>query len=133
MNPLRRKAWSPYAAGIVIGLLQIPALLIIDSPLGASSSFVSAAGWLASLVDADVARIDYFNKYMTSVKYAWQSALVIGVAVGALLSSRLSGARRQAFSPAWREAVGVRSLGPRMLMAFAGGFVLLFGARWAGG
>lgn len=27
------KAWSPYAAGILIGLLQIPAFLIIETAL----------------------------------------------------------------------------------------------------
>jgi hypothetical protein len=37
---LTKKAWSPYAAGIVIGLLQIPAFLIIETALGASSSYV---------------------------------------------------------------------------------------------
>ena len=35
-----KKAWSPYAAGIVIGLLQITAFLIIETALGASSSYV---------------------------------------------------------------------------------------------
>lgn len=31
------EAWSPYASGIVIGLLQVPAFLIIETALGASS------------------------------------------------------------------------------------------------
>jgi hypothetical protein len=31
---LRDKAWSPYAAGILIGLLQIPAFLLIETALG---------------------------------------------------------------------------------------------------
>lgn len=30
MNYLRRKAWSPWTAGIVVGLVQIPALLDSD-------------------------------------------------------------------------------------------------------
>jgi hypothetical protein len=48
MNYLKRKAWSPWMAGIVVGLLQIPALLIISSPLGVSSSYVSSSRKKAS-------------------------------------------------------------------------------------
>ena len=35
---LRDKSWSPYAAGVLIGLLQIPAFLLIETALGTSSS-----------------------------------------------------------------------------------------------
>ena len=49
MPSLFDKAWSPYVAGVVIGLLQIPAFLIIETALGASSSYVTVgaaiAGW----------------------------------------------------------------------------------------
>ena len=133
MQYLRRKAWSPYVAGIVIGLLQIPALLIITSPIGASSSYVSVAAHGAGVIDGDIQDIAYLDKYMTSMKYLWQGTMVVFIAVGAWLSMRLSGARRQSFSPAWRKAVGMDALGRRTWMAFLGGFVLLFGARWAGG
>ena len=133
MEILKRKAWSPYAAGIVVGLLQIPALLIITSPIGASSSYVSVSAHAANLVDADVDSIAYMEKYMTSLKYVWQGTMVLFIGVGAWLSVRLSGARRRDFSPAWGAAVGLHSLGRRAWMAFLGGFVMLFGARWAGG
>lgn len=133
MISLRDKAWSPYAAGVIIGLLQIPAFLLVDTALGASSSFVAAAGYLAWLGDPAVSQIDYFSKYMTSSKYAWQGALVVGIALGALVSARLSGARRAAFSPVWRQALGLTALWQRAAVGFAGGFVLLLGARIAGG
>ncbi len=133
MSKLREKAWSPYLSGIVVGLLQIPAFLIIDTALGASSSYVSLAGYVASLFDPDVQTIAYFDKYMTSLKYAWQSAMVIGIGFGAFISMKLSGAKRRSFSPAWTAALGFTRLGPRMVLAFVGGFVMLFGARWAGG
>ncbi len=133
MSFLGRKAWSPWTAGIVIGLLQVPALLIVSSPIGVSSSYVSASGYIASLLDPDILRSDYFEKYMTSMKYAWQGSMVVGIALGAFLSRRLSSVRRQAFSPIWRRTLGNRSLGGRSVVAFVGGFVMLFGARWAGG
>jgi hypothetical protein len=133
MNPLKHKAWSPYAAGILIGLLQVPALLIIGSPIGASSSYVSVSAYIAGIFDPDIGNIAYFDKYMTSMKYLWQGGMVLFIAVGAFVSMRMSGAGRKSFSPAWRAAAGMDGLGRRSLMAFLGGFVMLFGARWAGG
>jgi uncharacterized membrane protein YedE/YeeE len=133
MISLRYKAWSPYVAGVFIGLLQIPAFLLVDTALGASSSFVTIGGYLASFFDPNVGDGNYFAKYMTSTKYAWQTALLVGIALGALLSAHLSGTRRYGFSPIWRRAVGVKSFALRAAMGFGGGFILLLGARIAGG
>ena len=41
MSALFDRAWSPYAAGILIGLLQIPAFLVVETALGASSSYIT--------------------------------------------------------------------------------------------
>lgn len=132
MNAMRTKTWSPYVAGVIIGLLQVPAFLIIGSALGASSSYVSVSGYIMRLIDPMIEEIGYFEKYMTSMKYVWQTSMVVAIGVGALISSRLSGSKRPAYSPAWRTLAGV-SLSQRLGMAFLGGFILLFGARWAGG
>ncbi len=133
MLQLGEKAWSPYAAGIVIGLLQIPAFMLIDTALGASSSYVLAAGYVAALFDPGAAENAYFSKYMAGSKYAWQTALVAGIALGAFVSSRLSGIGRRGFSPIWTRSAGINALGGRIVMGAIGGFVLVFGARIAGG
>ncbi|MFG1351800.1 YeeE/YedE thiosulfate transporter family protein [Xanthobacter autotrophicus] len=131
---LRRKAWSPYAAGIVIGLLQVPAFLLISTALGASSSYVTVGGALAALFDPAVMQIDYVAKHVAATgKNLWQVALVVGVAIGAFASMRLSGARRQSISPVWRRALGTSSPAVRYMVAFAAGFIMLFGARLADG
>ena len=130
---LRRRAWSPYAAGILIGLLQIPAFLLVGTALGASSSFVTLGGHLAAWFDSAAADNAYFAAHAAGGKNWWQVALVFGIALGAFLSARLSGTRRGAVSPAWRRAAGIGGFAPRAAMAFAGGFVLLFGARIANG
>lgn len=130
---LREKAWSPYAAGILIGLLQIPAFMLIETALGTSSSYVTIAAHIAALADAAVGKMDYFAKHLYGAKNLWQVAMVVGIAVGAFLSMRLSGARRQAFSPVWKKAVGIDSLPGRAPMAFAGGFIMVLGARIADG
>lgn len=130
----REKAWSPYAAGILIGLLQIPAFLIVETALGASSSYVTVGGWLTSWVDPSILQIDYVARHLSaSAKNWWQVALVGGIAIGALLSAKLSGARRDAVSPIWGRALGSASSGRRYAVAFVGGFLMLFGARLADG
>lgn len=133
MSVLNSKAWSPYAAGIVIGLLQIPTFLLMDTALGASSSYVTVGAHLASLVDPTAESVKYFASHMWGAKNWWQVAVVVGIAIGAFLSMRMSGARRQAVSPAWASAAGLTTLTGRAPMAFIGGFVMLLGARIAGG
>lgn len=133
MMSLYDKSWSPYVGGVLIGLLQIPAFLLVDTALGASSSFVTVAGYLVSIVDPNIGNEDYFANYMTSSKYAWQTAMVIGIALGAYVSARFSGMGRRGFSPVWRRTLGIKSMAQRVAMGFAGGFILLLGARLAGG
>ncbi|NJM33861.1 MAG: YeeE/YedE family protein [Rhodomicrobium sp.] len=135
---LSSKAWSPYLAGVIIGVLQIPAFLLIDTALGASSSYVTAAAYLASLVDPSIldpaaTQFDYLQKHLTPGKNFWQVALVSGILLGALASALSSGSLRRAMSPIWEKAAGISSFPARAAMACMGGFVLLFGARLASG
>jgi len=134
MLSLTSKSWSPYVAGIVIGLLQIPAFLLIETALGASSSYVTVGGLIASWVDPSILRIDYVAKHVALTgKNWWQVALVAGIAIGAFVSMKLSGARRQPISPIWTRALGSTSPTRRYAVAFAAGFIMLFGARLADG
>jgi uncharacterized protein len=134
MDLLKQKAWSPYAAGIVIGLLQIPALLLIETALGASSSYVTVGGLAASIVDPSILDIDYVARHVAATgKNWWQVALVIGIAIGAFLSMHLSGAKRQPISPIWLHAMGTPSASARYALAVGAGFLMLFGARLADG
>ena len=123
---LTKKAWSPYAAGIVIGLLQIPAFLLIETALGASTSYVTVGGIIASWIDRSI-------QVTATARNWWQVALVVGIAIGAFISMRLSGARRHPISPIWQRALGSSSPARRCVVAFVGGFMMLFGARIADG
>jgi hypothetical protein len=131
---LREKAWSPYAAGVIIGLLQIPAFLIIETALGASSSYVTIGGAIASWIDPAIAKIDYVARHISDApKNWWQVALVAGIAVGAFISAWLSKAFRRPISPIWARALGSPSAGRRYAVAFGAGFLMLLGARIADG
>ena len=132
---LRDKVWSPYVAGVFIGLLQIPAFLLIDTSLGTSSSYVSVAGAVASVFDPAIQEFDYLAKHISaSPKNWWQVAMVVGIALGAFLSMKLSGAGRKPISPIWKRALcdGCTPKS-RYRMAFVAGFIMLMGARIADG
>jgi uncharacterized protein len=134
MPSLMDKAWSPYVAGVAIGLLQIPAFLMIETALGASSSYVTVGATIAGWVDPGLQKIDYVARHVAAnAKNLWQVALVVGIAVGAFVSMKLSGARRQPISPIWSRALGSSSSGLRFGMAFGAGFLMLLGARIADG
>ncbi len=134
MLSLRDKAWSPYIAGILIGLLQIPAFLLIETALGASSSYVTVGGVIAAWVDPAILQIDYVAKHVAATpKNWWQVAFVVSVALGAFVSAKLSGALRRDVSPIWARALGTSSPSLRYAVAFAAGFLMLFGARLADG
>src|SRR3972149_3347295 len=118
MPSLSDRAWSPYVAGVVIGLLQIPAFLIIETALGASSSYVTVGAAIAGWIDPSLLKIDYAARHIAAnAKNLWQVALVAGIAIGAFLSMKLSGARRQPISPVWARALGSSS--PQLRYAVA--------------
>lgn len=133
MFGLKEKAWSPYLAGALIGLLQVPAFIFLGTALGASSSYVTVSASLAEFVDPGIRALSYAGKYLDGAKNWWQVALVAGIATGAFISASLSGTRRSAPSPVWARALGTKSTAARFALAFLGGFILLFGARLADG
>ena len=132
MRYLRMKRWSPYLVGALIGVLSWFAFLSVDRPIGVSTAISRTAGMIASTVAPDyVARNAYFSKFRPVVDWEWM--LVVGLALGAFVSSRLSGDRlTEPVERLWRARFGA-SRRKRYLVAFVGGVILMFGARLAGG
>jgi hypothetical protein len=63
----------------------------------------------------------------------WQMMLVIGVVIGALISSLLSGDFNLQWIPSvWNLNFG-NNMALRLAVGFAGGILLGFGSRWADG
>lgn len=133
MNPLANRTWSPYAAGILLGLLQIPTFLLVGTALGVSSSFVTVAASFLSYFDPSALSIPYFKNHVASAKDWWQVALMGGIVLGAFISTRLAGTKRPAMSAFWPRVAGIRSFGARFVLGIAGGIMLLLGARIANG
>ena len=131
MRILRRKSWSPYAVGSMIGILSWFAFASVDRPIGVSTAISRTAGMLANLVaPGHVARNAYFAKFRPELDWEWM--LVVGLALGAFLSARLSGERPAPVDRLWETTFGP-SRRRRWLAAFSGGVILMIGARMAGG
>jgi uncharacterized protein len=131
-NPLFRKRWSPYASGIGIGILSWVAFLLMGKGLGASSSFVKTSGMIEKVFSPEkVEKIAYYKKISPKINSGWM--VVAGIIVGSFLSSTLSGDFHLTAIPVlWEEMFGSNPL-IRIVVAFIGGTILIFGARWAGG
>ena len=132
MEWFRMEEWSPYLCGAGIGILSWLTFLLSDKPLGTSTSYVRTAGMIERLLRGDrVLKREFFQKVTPTVDWQWM--LVLGIVVGAFLSSMLSGQARFEWVPEpWLTAFG-SAVGPRLIAAFVGGTLLGLGARWANG
>ena len=132
MQWLRQRRWSPYMAGALIGVLSWFAFWTVDRPIGVSTAIARTAGMLERVfAPGHVSSNAYFSKFRPAVDWEWM--LVLGMALGAFVSSRLSGDRPAEPVPAlWRSRFGA-SPAKRYAVAFLGGVILMFGARLAGG
>jgi uncharacterized membrane protein YedE/YeeE len=129
---LRLVRWSPYAVGIGMGVLSWLALLVSDQTIGCSTAFARASGMIERLFRGNkVLDKPYFRKYAPVVDWAFM--LVVGVVIGSLASSLLSGRFQWEWVPRrWAAAFGPAPL-PRLIAAFVGGILMGVGSRWAGG
>lgn len=133
-----KDGWSPYLAGALVGVLAICSaaattrVLGKTQYLGASTTFVRAAGFLESAVAPDhVAANAYFSK--EKVKIDWQFLLLIGLFLGAAASARADGSfSKETVPPVWKDRFGSGAF-RRAVSAFLGGGVAMFGARMADG
>ena len=121
--------------GAGIGILSWVTFAAMGEALGTSTSMVHVAGLLESIFSPQhVTDNAYFaSTFKKDPAIDWQFALVVMLPVGAWIAAKLAGLRRVEHIPAiWRERIG-NNLLQRYLWSFAGGAILLFGARLAGG
>jgi uncharacterized membrane protein YedE/YeeE len=126
-------SWSPYAAGIGIGLLSWLSFLISGKPIATSTTFARAGGMIEEMITGEKAsQRPYYKKI--KLKINWQWMLVAGVVIGSFLSAIISGDfQLGVWVPSlWASAFGDSAM-LRVLVAVAGGIILGFGARFAGG
>ena len=132
MGWLQMEQWSPYAVGVGIGVLSWLTFLFSDKSIGCSTAFARISGMVERLFRGDkVLERQYFKEFVP--KLTWDVMLVIGVVIGALASSLLSGTFELTWTPALWAATFGTTYWPRLIVAVVGGVLLGFGSRWAGG
>ena len=132
MDWLKEVGWSPYAVGIGIGVLSWFTWLVSNKPIGCSTSVARTSGMILKLFRGEKVESEPYYQEVKPV-VDWQWMLVVGMVVGALVSSLLSGDFDWRWIPSEWAAVFSSNVPVRVVASLLGGILLGFGSRWAGG
>lgn len=131
--PYPEPAWSPYIVGALIGVLTMLTLTFSKKPVGASSAYSDLAGMVGRVVAPQhIASLKYYQEHNPAV--SWTLVFVLGAIGGAFLAAWTGGEITGYYlQDLWVARFGGDSYVLRTLLAFAGGAVMAYGARMAGG
>lgn len=122
-----------YLVGAGIGVLSWVVFVVVNNPIGITTALseVSGAAAMPLLGTEEVAANPYWAKTVPAWDYG--TLFLFGTFLGALASSLANKTFRWELVPSvWSERFGARP-GPRMVAAFVGGILAMYGARLAGG
>ncbi len=125
-NPDKNRKWV--ISGIALALLEVLVFLKTSTnrPVGASTSYPYIADLLTG-----VTQNDYFSKIQKPGH--WELIFLTGAFLAGLIISLIKKEfRLTLIHKRWKTYRGTSAM-KRILWAFAGGFILIFGARMAGG
>lgn len=131
--PYPTPAWSPYVVGALIGLLVLATLYFFGQKIGASSAYADAAGMIGRAVaPRHVASLPYYQDSKPMV--GWTMMVVVGAILGSFLAAWTGGEWDGSYlQEMWVTRFGLDSYALRTITALAGGMLMAFGARMAGG
>ena len=137
LNYIRKETWSPYVAGILLGLVCILAVWLSKSLLGASGAFENLAGMIGKALSPAAFDSMYFN-FIMPPGITTGVILLIGVffggMVGAATSKTLKWGKKDAVNSnaQWKRIFGPQ-VWKRWVLAFIGAVILEYAAGIAGG
>jgi uncharacterized protein len=100
MHWLRKKRWSPYVVGALIGVLSWFKFWTVDRPIGVSTAVARTAGMLERVVaPGHVASNAYFSKFRPAVDWEWMLVRVAGMLCGAGLFAEMYGVLSKSVCP----------------------------------
>lgn len=137
LNYIRKETWSPYVAGVLLGLVGILAVWLSDSLLGASGAFENLAGMLGKALAPAAFDNLYFNFIMPpgiTVGVILLVGIFFGGMAGAATSGTLKWGKKDAANgdAQWKRVFGPQ-VWKRWLLAFVGAIILQYAAGIAGG
>jgi uncharacterized membrane protein YedE/YeeE len=127
----KEKFWSPYIAGVGLGLTLLAAFYVVGRGLGASGAFSVTAAVATRAVSPEYAgSLKYFAKYLglESPLRDWIVFEIVGLFIGALVGALMSGSFRFVFDKGARTGSITR-----LVSAFSGGALIGFASRLARG
>ncbi len=123
---------NPYLGGTLLGIVLFLAFFITGNGLGASGGITHVVSAVFDLVAPDkVDTTAYFAKFAGGIKSPLQDGSVF-MLIGTFLGGALSGILNRRFKPEIRKGPRI-SNGTRLVLAFAGGAIMGYGARMARG
>lgn len=126
-------AAGPYLVGAGIGILSWVVFAVVNQPIGMSTALSQVSGAAAEAVvgEGTVQSNPYWAKH--APKWDYGTVFLVGTFLGALASAVISRSFQVEVVPSvWAERFGP-SAGKRMIAAFLGGILAMYGARMAGG
>lgn len=123
--------WSPYLAGLAIGLVLILTYYVMGFGLGASGAFTQISARLLQSVAPQHAEANAYLRGYLRLGPLWQSWIVVEM-VGVLLGGLVGALTARRFRFAIERGPRIGS-GGRLPLALIGGFLVGFGSRLAQG
>lgn len=123
--------WNPYLAGFGLGLVLLSSFVVMGRGLGASGAFTTVtAAFMHLAFPAHAANNAHYANYLGDGTHSplldWLVFEVLGVMVGGFLSAAF--ANRLKITVEKGPRIGT---GARLTLAFAGGFIMMIGAKFA--
>ena len=137
INYIRKDEWSPYIAGILLGVVGILAVWLSNNLLGASGAFENIVGLIGKSVAPKLFDNMYFN-YIMPPGITWGVVLLVGVFFGGMIGAATSGTLKWGKKDAansdeqWKSIFGNQTW-KRWVLAFIGAIILEYAAGIAGG
>jgi uncharacterized membrane protein YedE/YeeE len=125
-------AWSPYIVGAGIGILSWLSFYFADKAIGASSFYATLAGFIGkAIARKHTEGLEYYRSNPPHLD--WGFVFVTSAIFGGFIAAWTGGEiRNEWLHPMWVDRFG-DSIVLRAGIGFAGGVLMAFGSRLAGG
>ena len=140
LNYIRKEEWSPYVAGVLLGIVGVAAVWLSDSLLGASGAFESIAGLIGKKIAPSVFSNVYWGveggRAMPVIRpeITWSVILLVGIFFGGTLAALSSRTFKFRFNDdaQWKLIFGPQPW-KRWVLGFIGAMIVAYGSGIAGG
>jgi uncharacterized membrane protein YedE/YeeE len=128
--------WSWVTGGVTLGIFNI-LIFLSGNHLGTTTAYAQTTGYITQFFSDTLIPISTWTAGTCAstgtLQVSWQWLLVIGIILGGFIGKLLHGkGAKKTIPDQWTEKFGDRPK-LRAAHAFIGGFIMLIGARLAGG